>query len=200
MWHDMFVVQVPILEKILRTVLVYATILVLMRLAGRRDLATLNMFDFAVLFLLSNVVQNAIIGNDTSLTGGVIGAVTLVAVNAALNRWITVSDRAARVLDGKPTTLIEDGRCIPRALRRLSLRPIELEQAIRMQNGDDISEIANGQMTPGGQLILSLKAEEQSATKGDIAALGKRLEAIEAALAARGLPGKPAGTGRQPTR
>jgi uncharacterized membrane protein YcaP (DUF421 family) len=183
MWHAMFVVQIPIAEKILRTVLVYATILVLMRLAGKRDLATLNMFDFAVLFLLSNVVQNAIIGNDTSLLGGVIGAVTLVAVNAALNRWMAASDRVARVLDGKLTTLIEDGRLIPQALRRLSLRPVELEQAIRMQNGDDISEIATGQMAPGGQLILSLKPEEQNASKGDIAALGQRLEAIEAALA-----------------
>jgi uncharacterized membrane protein YcaP (DUF421 family) len=172
MWNAMFVIQIPVAEKILRTVLVYATILVLMRLAGKRDLATLNMFDFAVLFLLSNVVQNAIIGNDTSVLGGVIGAATLVAVNAV-----------ARVLDGKPTTIIEDGRIIPRALRRLSLRPVELEQAIRMQNGDDISEIATGQMAPGGQLILSLKPEEQAATKGDIAALGQRLEAIEAALA-----------------
>src|ERR1039457_4223209 len=71
MWHDMFVIQIPIAEKILRTVLVYATILILFRLTGKRDLATLNMFDFAVLFLLSNVVQNAIIGNDTSLLGGV---------------------------------------------------------------------------------------------------------------------------------
>lgn len=184
MWHDMFVVQVPIVEKILRTVLVYATILILFRLTGKRDLATLNMFDFTVLFLLSNVIQNAIIGNDTSFLGGAIGAVTLVAVNAALNRWRAVSDRVARVLDGTATLLVKDGACIPQALRHLSLRPSELEQAIRMQNGDDISEIATGQMQPGGHLILSLKPEEQSATKGDIAALGKRLKAIETALAA----------------
>jgi uncharacterized membrane protein YcaP (DUF421 family) len=80
MWHSMFAVQIPIVEKILRTVLVYATILILFRLAGKRDLATLNIFDFVVLFLLSNVVQNAIIGNDTSLLGGIIGAATLVTV------------------------------------------------------------------------------------------------------------------------
>jgi uncharacterized membrane protein YcaP (DUF421 family) len=183
MWHDMFVIQIPIVEKVLRTVLVYATILVLLRITGKRDLATLNMFDFTVLFLLSNVVQNAIIGNDTSLVGGVIGAVTLVAVNAALNRWVTVSDHVARLLQGNATTIIEDGHTVPRALRRLSLRPAELDQAIRVQNGDDISEIATGQMAPGGHLVLSLKPEEQNATKGDIATLGRRLEAIEAALA-----------------
>ena len=70
MWHSMFAVQIPIAEKVLRTVLVYATILILFRLTGKRDLATLNMFDFVVLFLLSNVVQNAIIGTTTVSWGG----------------------------------------------------------------------------------------------------------------------------------
>ena len=109
MWHSMFAVQIPIAEKILRTVLVYATILILFRLTGKRDLATLNMLDFVVLFLLSNVVQNAIIGADNGVLGAIIGAATLVAVNAALNRWLAVSKRAARVLEGKPTTIIENG-------------------------------------------------------------------------------------------
>jgi uncharacterized membrane protein YcaP (DUF421 family) len=183
-WHSMFVVQVPILEKILRTVLVYATILILFRLTGKRDLATLNVFDFVVLFLLSNVVQNAIIGNDTSLLGAVIGAATLVGVNAGLNRWIAVSDRAARVLEGRATAVIEDGRVLPRAARRLALRPADLDHAVRVQNGDDISEIASGRMEPNGQLVLTLKAQEQNASKGDIATISRRLENIEAALQA----------------
>jgi uncharacterized membrane protein YcaP (DUF421 family) len=180
----MFAYQIPVLEKVLRTILVYATILILFRVAGKRDLASLNMFDFVVLFLLSNVVQNAIIGNDTSLSGGVIGAVTLVAVNAVINRWVALSDRAARVLEGKATVIIEDGRFLPRAGRRLSLRPENVQQAIRVQNGDDISEIATGRIEPNGQLVLSLKPAEQNASKGDIAALNARLAAIEAALGA----------------
>lgn len=184
MWHSMFADQVPILEKVLRTILVYATILVLFRLAGKRDLATINMFDFVVLFLLSNVVQNAVIGNDTSLTGGAIGAATLVAVNALLNRWIAVSDGAARILEGKATIIIKDGRFIPQAAKRLSLRRGDIDQAIRVQNGDDISEIATGRIEPNGQLVLSLKPEEQNASKADIATLNSRLKAIEAALGA----------------
>ena len=184
MWHSMFFDQVPILEKVLRTILVYATILVLFRIVGKRDLGTMNVFDFVVLFLLSNVVQNAIIGNDDSLTGGVIGAVTLVSVNALLNRWISVSDRAARILEGHATIIIEDGRFLPKAARRLSLRPGDIDQAIRVQNGDDISEIATGRIDPNGQLVLSLKSEEQNASKGDIAALNSRLEAIETAIGA----------------
>jgi uncharacterized membrane protein YcaP (DUF421 family) len=182
MWHSMFADQVPILEKVLRTILVYATIVVLFRLVGKRDLATINMFDFVVLFLLSNVVQNAIIGNDDSLTGGAVGAVTLVAVNALLNRWIAVSDRAARVLEGKATIIIKDGKFIPQAAKHLSLRPGDLDQAIRVQNGDDISEIATGRIEPTGRLVLSLKPEEQNASKADIAALTSRLKAIEAAI------------------
>lgn len=184
MWHDMFVIQIPVLEKVLRTVLVYAAIVIVFRLAGKRDLATFNTFDFVVIFLLSNVVQNAVIGNDDSVSGGVIGAVVLVAINAALNRWLALSPRASSVLEGKPTTVIENGHFIQSALRRLALRPGEIDQAIRVQNGDDVSDIGSGRMEPSGQLILSLKPEEQSATKGDLAHLNARLDRIDAALAA----------------
>jgi uncharacterized membrane protein YcaP (DUF421 family) len=162
MWHDIFVIQIPVLEKILRTVLVYLAIVILFRLAGKRDLATFNTFDFIVIFLLSNVVQNAIIGNDDSLTGGVIGAAVLVAINAAFNRWLAASPRASRLLEGKPTTVIEDGHFIKSALRRLALRTAEIDHVIRVQNGDDVSEIGNGRMEPSGQLVLSLKPAEQS--------------------------------------
>jgi len=182
-WHSMFAVQIPIAEKILRTVFVYATIVILFRLAGKRDLAVLNTFDFVVIFLLSNVVQNAVIGNDNSVLGGVVGAVTLVGVNSLVNRWLAASPRATRVLEGAPTTVIEDGRFVPRALRRLSLRPENLEHAVRMQNGDGISEVGTGRVEPTGQLVLTLKPGEQSATRGDIIQLHARLDAIDAALA-----------------
>ena len=184
MWQSMFAVQIPILEKILRTVLVYATMVLLFRLVGKRDLAVLNTFDFVVIFLLSNVVQNAIIGSDNSLLGGVIGAATLVGINDLVNRWLARSARAARVLEGAPTTVIEDGQFIPRALRRLSLRPEEVEQAVRVQNGDNVTEIGTGRMEPSGQLVLTLKPGDQSADKDDITRLNARLDAIDAALAA----------------
>jgi uncharacterized membrane protein YcaP (DUF421 family) len=186
MWHDMFVIQIPVLEKVLRTVLVYAAIVIVFRLVGKRDLATFNTFDFVVIFLLSNVVQNAVIGNDDSVSGGVIGAVVLVALNAALNRWLALSPRASRVVEGTPTTVIENGHFVKSALRRLALRPGEIDHAIRVQNGDDVSDIGNGRMEPSGQLVLSLKPAEQSATKGDVAQLNARLDRIDAVLAALG--------------
>ncbi|MFI9362789.1 DUF421 domain-containing protein [Kitasatospora sp. NPDC053057] len=182
MWHDLVVVQIPIVEKILRTIAVYLLILVLFRLAGKRGLAGLNTFDMVVVFLLSNVVQNAIIGNDNSLLGGAIGAVTLIAVNAAVTRWLARDPRAARVLEGEPTTVVRDGKLVPGALRELALRPSELEHAIRLQNGDNVSDVARARLEPDGQLLVTLKADEQSATKGDVDELRERLAAIERLL------------------
>src|SRR5579871_6889177 len=164
MWRAMFVEQIPLAEKVLRTVLVYALIVVLFRVAGKRGLANLSTFDFVVVFLLSNVVQNAVIGNDTSLTGGVVGAVTLVAVNAAVNRVVASSALAARIFDGRPTTVIRDGHVIQRALVHLGVRRSELDHAVRMQNGDGVSQIQDGVLEPGGQLVLTLKSADQSAT------------------------------------
>lgn len=183
-WHAMFVEQIPLTEKILRTVIVYAVIAVLFRLTGKRALAGMNTFDIIVIFLLSNVVQNAVIGNDTSLIGGVIGAVTLVTVNTAVNRLIASSATAARIFDGRATTVISDGHAIDGALRRLGLRRSELDLAVRVQNGDDISEVGHGSLEPGGQFLLTLKPAQQGATKADVAHLTDRLSRIESLLSA----------------
>ncbi|HEX4390256.1 MAG TPA: hypothetical protein VH084_01760 [Mycobacterium sp.] len=110
----MFAEQIPFAEKVLRTIVVYGLLAVLFRLTGKRDLANLNTFDFIVIFLLSNVVQNAVIGNDNSLLGGIIGAVTLVLINAALNRCIALSPVAGRIFDGRATTGIATKRDRPR--------------------------------------------------------------------------------------
>jgi len=183
MLHAIFVIQVPVLEKIIRTVLIYAIILALFRLTGKRGLANLNTLDFVVLFLLSNVVQNAVIGNDTSLTGGAVGAVTLVALNAGINRLVTHSARMARWFEGTPTTVITDGALVPGEVRRLGLRATELAQAVRIQNGDAISDVASGVLEPGGHLSLTLKASEQGATKGDIQEVLGRLAQLETRIA-----------------
>ncbi len=182
MWHDMLAVQIPIVEKVLRTILVYALIVVLFRISGKRGLANLNTFDFAVIFLLSNVVQNAVIGPDNSVTGGVIGAVTLVVVNAALNRWLALDERAGRVIEGTPTTVIQNGRLVKGAVRRLALRRGELENAIRTQQGDRISDVASARLEPDGRLVVVLKREESNATRADISRLEERLAAIESLL------------------
>ena len=182
LWNDLFVIQIPILEKVLRTVVVYAVMLVLFRLAGKRGLASLNSFDVAVVFLLSNVVQNAVIGSDNSLVGGILGAATLVGVNAGLNRLSVQYPRIAALFEGKPTAVIEDGRLDERALRHLSVRPDELELAVKVQNGDAVGDIQNGRLDPGGHLLLTLKPAQRTATRGDLASLADRLATIEQLL------------------
>src|SRR3954467_5688798 len=91
MTENLFTMGISVLEKGIRTLAVYAGLLVLLRLAGKRNLAKLNSFDLVVLLLLSNVVQNAVIGQDNSLTGGLLGAAILVSANAIVVR--TVSPR-----------------------------------------------------------------------------------------------------------
>jgi uncharacterized membrane protein YcaP (DUF421 family) len=185
MWHDLFTEQIPWTEKILRTVIVYALLAVVFRLTGKRGLANLNTFDFIVIFLLSNVVQNAVIGNDNSLIGGILGAVTLVLVNAGINRLVAVNRTAARIFEGHGTAVISHGRIVDSAVRRLGLRASELDHAVRLQNGDDIAQVESGRLEPSGQLVLTLKPEEQGATKADIAALNAKLDRLEALLSER---------------
>lgn len=182
MWHDMFVQQIPFGEKIARTVLVYLLIAILFRIAGKRGLAAMNTLDFVVMFLLANVVQNAIIGNDNSLVGGAIGAVTLIAVNAATNRLAVYSARFRWLFDGTDTTVIKAGQIERSAVTRLGLRQHDLERAVQLQNGDSLSQVQRGVLEPSGHLLLTLTPTEQGATKGDIADLAERLTRIETAL------------------
>jgi uncharacterized membrane protein YcaP (DUF421 family) len=98
---------------------------------GKRVLAAMNTFDFIVIFLVSNVVQNAVIGDDNSLLGGMVGAVTLVAVNAGVNRLTAISPTAERLFEGRGTLIVDGGRVIDSQLRRLGLRRSELEHAVR---------------------------------------------------------------------
>jgi uncharacterized membrane protein YcaP (DUF421 family) len=186
MWHSLFDSGIPLAEKLLRTVLVYALIAVLVRITGKRGLAGLNTLDIAVVFLLSNVVQNAIIGNDLSVTGAAVGAVTLVLVDSLLNRAAARSAWVARVFDGTDTAVIADGRVLDRALRRLGLRRAELDHAVRVQNGEELAQVERGVLTASGQLLLTLRHDEQAATAGDIARLTAQLDRIEAALATAG--------------
>src|SRR5216117_938499 len=105
----LFHLDVPVLEKIIRPILVYLFLIVSLRLAGKRELAQLNPFDLVVLLTLSNTVQNAIIGNDNSVLGGIIGATTLLTVNYVVVRFLYSHDKLDRLVEGNAEILIEDG-------------------------------------------------------------------------------------------
>jgi uncharacterized membrane protein YcaP (DUF421 family) len=181
--HDLFTVGVPVLEKVIRTAAVYGGLLLLLRVAGKRDLAQLNSFDLVVLLLLSNVVQNAIIGNDDSLLGGLLGAVVLVIGNAVVVRTARSNDTIDALLEGQPTTLARDGRLDHDAVRRLGLREAEIITAIRRQGANTLDEVELASIDPGGSIMVTLKPADQTASKGDVRRIERKLDRL---LAARG--------------
>src|SRR5689334_23556356 len=109
-WSHMFALSLPVLEKILRPIVVYVFLIVGLRIAGKRELAQLNPFDLVVLLTLANTVQNAIIGNDNSVLGGIIGATTLLAVNYIVVRFLYSHERLDRLIEGDAELLIENGK------------------------------------------------------------------------------------------
>lgn len=187
--HDLFVMGISPAEKVLRTVGVYAGLAVLLRLAGKRDLAQLSTFDLVVMLLLSNVLQNAVIGNDNSLVGGLLGAVVLVAVNAGWGRLIGRSDRLVRLFVGTPTVLVEDGRYVDEALRREGVRRTDLERALHNQGADNVGEVRLAMLNPGGAIVVELADSDQNASRGDLQALrmhlDRRLDRVLAAVGDR---------------
>src|SRR6266487_3308253 len=115
-------VRGTVAEKVVRTVLVHGGLAVLLPVAGKRNLAQLNSFDLVVVLLLSNVVQNAIIGPDDSLTGALLAAVVLLGVNSLVVRVVNRSDLAVRVFEGEDIPLVKDGQFVDRSLRKEGLR------------------------------------------------------------------------------
>ena len=178
MWDNLMHLDVSVWEKLVRTVAVYAVLAVLVRLAGKRDLAQLNAFDLVVVLLLSNVVQNAVIGPDNSLLGGAIGAVALVALNAGVVRAARTSDEVGQLLEGTATTLARDGTWDDAALRREGLRKADAEAALRRQNANGVAETREVSIEPGGAIIATLREDLQSATHADIARLERKLDEL----------------------
>src|SRR3954451_14731167 len=107
--HDMFWLGVPLIEKIVRPILIYLFLILSLRLAGKRELAQLNPFDLVVLLTISNTVQNAIIGEDNSITGGIIGAATLLVVNYGVVKFLYSHEKLERIIEGDQCVLIENG-------------------------------------------------------------------------------------------
>src|SRR4051812_23884014 len=162
---------IPLSEKVVRTVAVYGGLAVLLRLGGKRDLAQLNTFDLVVMLLLSNVVQNAVIGNDDSLTGGLIGAAVLVALNSFVVRFAGMSPKLTAIFEGTPTTLVRDGKYDNRALVHEGLRKADVDVALRRQGANDVDEVDEAVLEPGGSIIVRMRPEAQTATRQDVAEL-----------------------------
>jgi uncharacterized membrane protein YcaP (DUF421 family) len=167
MWHDMFSVGVPLAEKVLRPVIVYLFLVIALRIFGKRELAQLNPFDLVVLLSLSNTVQNAIIGDDNSLLGGVIGAFSLLVVNYLVVRFLFRHRRLDQIFEGKPTTLVENGLVVRNALAKELLTRSELMTVLHRQGFDSISEVDRCVLEPGGTFYIQRKMPPQDQVQHD---------------------------------
>lgn len=184
----MFHLPVPIVEKLARPVIVYLALVVLLRLFGKRELAQLNPFDLVVLLSLSNTVQNAIIGDDNSVTGGIIGAFGLLAVNWLVVRALFRSPRLTRMMEGRSTLLIHNGQIDVRALERESLTREELLNVIHRQGFDDLHKVHRCELEPNGTFYVeafepSLAEKHHAELLAKIEELAGELRALKAGAA-----------------
>ncbi|HEY6377473.1 MAG TPA: YetF domain-containing protein [Edaphobacter sp.] len=190
MIESMFHLPLPVLEKILRPMIVYLCLILFLRLFGKRELAQLNPFDLVVLLSLSNTVQNAMIGEDNSVSGGVIGAFSLLAINWLLTRVLFRSPRLSMVLEGSERVLIRHGVVDWAAAKKEALTELELRSVLHKQGFTDFAEVEKCVLEPNGNFYMEgIKAMSDDAQRADlmreIKALAVEVRELKGMLAAR---------------
>lgn len=176
MWTNMFVLALPVLEKIIRPILVYLFLIGGLRIAGKRELAQLNPFDLVVLLTLSNTVQNAIIGSDNSVVGGLIGATTLLAINALVVRLVHRNRTLNEMVEGKLDYLIQNGKLNVALLRHEDISEEELMAAARKEGYHSLAQIQEATLDSSG--VMSFTAKESVAHDARQKELLKRLDQL----------------------
>ncbi len=185
LFHDMFALTLPVVEKVLRPIVVYFFLIAGLRLAGKRELAQLNTFDLVVLLTISNTVQNAIIGEDNSVTGGMIGAATLLLVNYVVVRFLYSHESIDRLIEGDPDVLVENGQVCHDALTKNLITHSELSTACHKQGLASLDEVERAILEPGGTIAFFAKkptpeAERHAEVMARLDRIAARLEALRA--------------------
>jgi len=186
----MFHLGLPVAEKILRPMIVYLCLIVLLRIFGKRELAQLNPFDLVVLLSLSNTVQNAIIGNDNSVSGGVIGAVSLLAINWALSRLLFKVPKITKALEGTETVLIRRGKMIKKAMELEAMTEVDLLSVIHKQGLNSFAEVEKCILEPNGTfyveaIIPSASDAQREEVLEEVRALSKDVKRLREMLETR---------------
>jgi uncharacterized membrane protein YcaP (DUF421 family) len=172
----MFYLTLPWTEKVLRPILVYLFLIVGLRLAGKRELAQLNPFDLIVLLTLSNTVQNAIIGDDNSVTGGLIGASTLLLVNYLVVRFLYSHERIEEIVEGAPDMLIRNGEVQEANCQRELITVNALAAAAHRQGISSLDEVDTAILESGGMISFFAKKPTPDTIRHD--ELVRRLDDI----------------------
>ncbi|MEY2413605.1 MAG: hypothetical protein QOD84_2211 [Acidobacteriaceae bacterium] len=154
-----------LLEIVMRTATVYAVVLVGVRLSGKREVGQMTPFDLTLLLLISNSVQNAMTGPDTSVAGGVVAATTLLVLNYLVAELSGGNRRFRKLVQGQPSLLVHDGQIISAHMAKEHVSMDELERALREHGISSYHEVALGVLEVDGS-ISCLKYDEIKPTAG----------------------------------
>ena len=187
----MFHLHLPLLEKILRPVIVYLCLVFFLRIFGKRELAQLNPFDLVVLLCLSNTVQNSIIGDDNTVSGGIVGVFALLSINYLLTRLLFRLPRINKVIEGGETVLIRKGKVDWEALKKEALTELDLKTVLHRQGLADYSEVERCVLEASGNFFVEPVdplhgGRQRSEILRDIKALTAEVKELKTLLAARG--------------
>lgn len=191
MIESMFHLHLPVLEKILRPIIVYLCLVIFLRLFGKRELAQLNPFDLIVLLCLSNTVQNSIIGDDNTVSGGIVGVFSLLSINWLLTRVLYWQPKVTTALEGTETVLILHGLVDHEAMRREALTELELKTVLHKLGLSDYSQVKRCVLEPSGNFFVEemdplLGGRQRSEILRDLRALTAEVQELKALLVARG--------------
>jgi uncharacterized membrane protein YcaP (DUF421 family) len=148
-----------LLQIVLRTGVIYLLVLIGVRLSGKREVGQMTPFDLTLLLLLSNSVQNAMTGPDTSLLGGVIAAATLLILNYVVADLAGANRRLRKMIEGEPTLLIHDGKTIESHMAKERVSMDELHRALREHGINSCDQVALAVLEVDGS-ISCLKYDE----------------------------------------
>jgi uncharacterized membrane protein YcaP (DUF421 family) len=183
-WENLIGLDIPTIEKIIRPVVVYLVLIALFRVFGRRELAQLNPMDLAVLLMLASALENAIIGEDESLIGGIYGAVALLSMNWLVNALSYRHPRLERLLEGEPKVLIRQGVVNRNVMRGEKISDSDIREALHREGIERVETVRLAHLEPSGQLTVIPEED------GRLDEVMERLDRIEALLAAQEASGK----------
>ena len=189
--QSMFHMELPWLEKILRPIIVYLALILLLRIFGKRELAQLNPFDLVVLLSLSNTVQNSIIGNDNSVSGGLVGALALLSINWVLMRMLYKAPKVTELIEGTKSILIQDGKVNEKAMKQETLTHEELISVLNKNGFNHPDDVKLCVLEPNGTFYVegitpTQETVHSKALMEAVTRLSAQVQELRAELAAKG--------------
>lgn len=157
-----------------RSALVYLAVFAGLRLAGKRELGQMTVFDLVVVLLVSNAVQNSMVGPDFSIQGGILAALVLIALNRAVALLRLRGGRWGRLIEGTPTVLVEDGELIEPHLRREGLEDAEIEMVVREHGIDSLGDVKLAVLETDGSISIVPMASRVVRTRKHVRQIRRR--------------------------